>query len=395
MKDPNQDVIDALYSGFDYSESSDPDAEALFNGLVKALITLDTNKQKLFFHVFRSSFGKIWSCPSDDEEMFSILWDTTQWELFDSFLDVIISATVFDSLSPPIFSEKHCAFQVQKLIFHSFSYFYEKYQNNYIFRDFFRKVKEQVSLFSNVPNCFTDIMHQTKQELLFYAKMFVLLHEFEHILTRLCPEIHAHDLHFLLDQFLCDQIEYTKDCQKVRGMPIQEYHAGLNKLINPPSKDWEDQKEEIYGDLHAFTEMIACEKYNKAIKDHIENIPAMIISVKTYCMFRTFITIPEFLVDQFNEEYSGTITHDQLNKNMKEFEEKEIELRQATLYDMTMAYYKYYTEEDKAVEGTRIFTGMMVSSFISTYRKSIQPLIMSFQEAIHNYYFYSFMEGSK
>ena len=392
MNDPNQETIDSFYAGIDVIKCTDPVAEMLFDVITAILVTLDNNRGKLFFHVFRSDNGRIWSYIPKNNGAYSILWDINQWELFDCFLDAIISESVFNHVVPPCVPEVQCDRLIKKMMYHTINYLYEKRKNNTLFHDFLQENKDILTPYSCVQNNFSEVVTQIKQELTLYAKMFVLLHEFEHILTCLCPEIHDNDLHGLLDQLLIKQIELTQDCQHVRGLPIQEYHANLKHLINPSNENWVKRKEEIYGDLHAFTEMIAVEKHNLSIKDYMENIPFMILSVKLYNMFRTFISIPDFLLDQFQQESRNGITHDELNKNMQEFEQREIELRQVTLYDLTMMYYEYYNK-DVITESRRIFTGFIVSSFISTYRSTMQPLIIALQNAIHNYYYIK--EGSK
>ena len=95
MNDPNQEILNTFYLGYDWLDSEDPDAEMLFHGLIDFLVVLSNNKSKIFFHVLRSGFGKVWSYPAKDNNAFSILWDTAQWELFDCFLDALITKSIY------------------------------------------------------------------------------------------------------------------------------------------------------------------------------------------------------------------------------------------------------------------------------------------------------------
>ncbi len=380
--DKNQ-LLQDFYGPYNLKETQDPYAEWLFDELSDFLTVIDQNRSSIHLYTVQSDLGVVETIANRQAGEYSIVWDTGYWDLCFRFLSTMHTLSVF---SPKWINEKMCVSAINQLLYETFSYFSRHFRNNEIFGSLFAVRAKEHEQYKQIDWDNSGIEDEVKSTFLFFSKLFVMQHEFEHILTDLCPEVRNHDMEWI-DSLVSKQISVTiaLDTDSIRDTPKHEYLDRLNKIVSPPDYKWSKEKEEIYGDLHAFSEIILFWNRKTSFPDY-KNVREILVAVKLFSMFRTYTSIVTMIVEWLSNSIQKNTPPEKALDGFREETSIEVEYRQVTCFDLEICHLVDLLNQGHIEEQQLEKTQDVIRLYISTYRNMIQPLILALQNDIFSYY---------
>lgn len=382
MEKNSKNYIRYIDEHFSAKPSFDEEAEHWFDDLCQFLERIANNREKVNLHIVEADRGSVFKLEERGD--FTIFWNTAYWKLCKRFMTTVLVCTNVGCEGCKI-SLQMVFDAINQLLFETYSYYKRYYRNNKVFSSLFSRLANEYSDYVELPwdnSSFEEVLEGKDLSL---SKLFVMQHEVEHILTKISPEVRDYDIQ-RFDEAIAIQIEKTKNEEYIRGMTVAEYHAGLNKVLNPPSEDWGKIKEEMYGDFHAFTEMVE-------LSTRFTNMPKyflvgdMLLAVKTFNMFRTYCYVVPALISWLESRADRIEEGIQILKGFPESVKMETEYRQATMHDINVIYLDELGKVTPLPSLIIDISKQKVSNRIWGYRTFIQNLLIRFQDDIIELFF--------
>ena len=293
----SEKTLSLLYRYFDVEKAEDPIFQELYNSLSKWLVAIDNNRDNIITHVIHSNKTQNFVVPKIEENKFFLVWDVSFWHFYTDFLLVFFS---YESLMYDDFLDKATK---ERLLNNTTSFLKNSILNFLVAR--FSKNKDATDTFFSLKNVYyksseihtNDKMMQIIQSIVAISKEFVLMHEFEHILYHISPEIYAKDTS-VFDSILTyyhDTLIDHIDTDKTRISSVQ-FKRIVNSILK--NKD-EKQYSELYSDYHAFFEILLHngENFQNKNLDFSKNIPNYLFAIKLLKIFSSCINYTTQIID--------------------------------------------------------------------------------------------------
>ena len=268
-----------------FSDDQDEVVSQAFEQLCDFIIYLDKNRQKIDVRIIRSNL--LWHEKiKETESKYTIIWDTGYWEFFEDFLSAF--CYINDYYRNYIESEKtkedasNIALLLDKRLvaFASDVFFYlakRHYQCNNRAAMIF--AKESVKYGFHVNN-YPKEFNENILNIIKIAKIYILTHELEHILSELCPEVRnnaGESFKYILSNIVqTNSFDFSESEIDLLKSYISGGYAGIF--------------EETYCDTHAFFEVFEFIAWlqHSSEKEMFGTYPDYTLTIKLLRIFDTF-----------------------------------------------------------------------------------------------------------
>ncbi len=363
-----------LYEYFDVEKEEDSAFVDLFNSLSDWLIAIDDNRSKIDTVIIRSTKMQNYTLINKEEKRFTLVWDTSFWYYYVQFLLVFFS---YDSLMDcDIYDIK-----LEKWLSDTESFFCSRILD--CFSERFSRCDEIKGLCSRFKKWFSNTngvvtLNGTKEtidSIVLISKEFVIMHEFEHILYHLSPEIFNKDTKTFDDvlRYYCDVIIDEID-ESITHIKSDDYKAIVKDvLINKDKPSYS----ELYGDFHAFFEVLIHhnENFNNTNQPFTQNASDYLYALKLLKVFESCInstteTIDSWLSTEFQD---------------KKYREKKVE--ETSIAYQKKVYNRDYLSvelvsislilcaQEFCLDSKEFAASIDTSRFMLPYTEKIQPLL--------------------
>ncbi len=278
-----------LYKYFDVEKANDPIFVDLYNSLSDWLVAINENRDCIATYIISSGKAQNFIVSNHVEKKFSLVWDVSFWHFYTDFLLIFFS---YDSLRNDVFLDSETK---DRLLFNTESFFKNSILNFLSGR--FLKNAAATNLFYELknrhivrPEFYTEVsIIQIINSIVAISKEFVLLHELEHILFHLSPEIYNKDT-----KVFDDVLRYYRDVlvdkidENITHIPSDKFKDIVDKVLRDKDKN---QYSELYSDFHAFFELLIHhgENFDDTNCRFSQNIPDYLFSIKLLKIFESCI----------------------------------------------------------------------------------------------------------
>lgn len=278
--------LDREYENYSVESVHDESFSELFYDLQYWLTKVYQNREHISCKVIRTGRSKIFSVRLANSDQYLLIWDVSFWDAYKKFLQAFFS---FDTLmsNPSIDDKTRKSFwnNTEKFFRHNTFEFVKAYLSNYTsYTELFDNYKDPMDSGAVAidPEAFSYI-----DEIISFAKEYVLLHELEHLLSKWSPDV------FLRDTAAFESVvkyyrDYIVDIIEPEIIPLgaEKYKRIINNMLNKGT----DQYSEVYSDYHAFFEVLL--HHNENFKDKSRpfsnNLPTYIVSLKLLKFFESY-----------------------------------------------------------------------------------------------------------
>ncbi|MBQ9302755.1 hypothetical protein [Butyrivibrio sp.] len=370
--------LKSMYAGNDFELDTDEEAEIIFHNIYYSYQSLHEQTCSLEFVPIRSNISSIYVKRSDDAN-FSIIWNTSYWELFSKFCnfltimnneDIKNIASTFGVTDANIF---------ETLFSDIYLYLAEKHKRSDSILS--NRCRENADKHKKKSTSIVVWNDKRADDIVFLGKMFAMHHEFEHILFELAgeAEYNAYNTEYfiaLLKNYrdICDQ-EYSAD-EKIHDYTKNEYLERLDKLIMG-NDSWEGVREELFCDWGAFAQMVNLQQIAYRL-DPANAMCNAVVAAKIYNMFRTWLYIAEYYAEESSSYYEKCVPlEDSMRLIYNGFHKKadEIEFRQVLSHRLIL-FHLQCNYENASVFSEQEWRSIVegANPYVENYQKYIVPM---------------------
>lgn len=245
--------IEIFYSGFHPEKADDADFSKWLDVLEGSLTAIDQNRDAIDICVIRSDYAMIYVSPNKECTHFTLIWDVCFWELYEYFCATFYS--ILNIMEAPlpvnvkyVLFDFSCNYLNNKILDYLINRF-SRYRK--VVKSLEKSKKSMAFLYSVDASEEVDGSIHTLCDI---GKEFVLIHELEHILYYLSPEIYEKDSlafdHVL--QIYQDDLLLLLDPDTFQNGNA-EYEGAVEFVKNNKKSD---AYRELYNDFHAFYELL-------------------------------------------------------------------------------------------------------------------------------------------
>ena len=359
------------YATYELQMDSDPYANSYFDALYDYYDAFDDQNDIIEFVPIRSNNGKIQVMYPKDKSNYSIIWDSTHWDLFGKFCAALNSLREKNYWMISLISDQPVVETVEFMLSEVYTYL-NKYFLNTDSRlsawcgqaayDHKKKSTIEFPADGGIGKSYLDV-----------SKIYVMHHEFEHILSDMEIEsennvYNRYDFQIILFRYK-EMIE-DSEAEKIHGYTKEEYVDRLNKLIEGEGR-WGALQNELFCDAQAFLEMITSQQIIAGLsaKDAIINA---ILGAKIYNLFRTLVFIARYFTEKgsyYKDQGFSPIECAEAIYNDTHLNEDDVEFRQVVGHLLNIEYLRDMASQGRfSAQDFRQFA-TCADEFINVYQK--------------------------
>ncbi len=287
----------SLYKYFEAEEAEDRTFVALYENLSDWLVAVDENRDSITTCVICSNKVQNFTLSNRKEKKFTLVWDVSFWHYYSKFLLTFFS---YDYLMDSDVGHK----KNEKFLFSNAESFFKSSILDYLLERFSRD-KDVVEILAKIKSKHSnatgvyvrDGIKDVVDSIALISKEFVLMHELEHILYHLSPEIYSKDTK-TFDELL----QYYRDVlidnidENITHIKAIEFKKIVDELLSNKEKPYYS---ELYGDFHAFFEILSYhgENFKDVHFPFTSKIPNYLFAIKLLKIFESCINYITQIVD--------------------------------------------------------------------------------------------------
>lgn len=285
-----------LYKYCEVERADDLTFVELYKDLSEWLLAVNENRDSITTCVIRSNKAQNFTLLNREEKKFTIIWDVSFWHYYTEFLwtffsyDCQMDYGFTDDLTKRSFWENTASFFKRSIL----NYLSERFSKD-------KEVIEMLSKFKNECCGTVVVVHEGTKEIIdsiiSISKEFVLMHELEHILYHLSPEIYNKDTKTFDEvlRYYCDELIDNID-ENITHINAIEFKKIVNDvLINKDKTSYA----ELYGDFHAFFEVLLHhgENFQNTDCPFTSRVPNYLFAIKLLKIFESCVNYVTRIID--------------------------------------------------------------------------------------------------
>lgn len=376
------DFLQKLYAAYELQLDSDPYANSYFKALYDYYDAFDDQNDIIEFAPIRSNNGKIQVMYPKDKGYYSIIWDSTLWDLYGKFCAALNSLREKNYWVLCLCSDQPVVETLEFMLSEIYAYL----------KKYFMNTDSRLSAWCGQ----AAFNHKKKSKIEFPAdggigkgyfvlgKIYVMHHEFEHILSDMeieseNNESNRNDFQIILSRYK-EMIE-DSEAEKIHGYTKEEYVDRLNKLIEGEGR-WGALQNELFCDVQAFLEMITAQQIlaDLSAEDAIINA---ILGAKIYNLFRTLVFIARYYTEKgsyYKDQGFSQIECAKAIFNETHLNEDDVEFRQVVGHLLNIEYLRDMEKRGWfSAQDFRLFD-TCADEFIDVYQKSFVAINQVLQQ---------------
>ena len=248
----SNETIAKLYSCYNAEAAEDAVFRELFQSLADWLIVVDNKREFIETFVIRSDKAQILVVPNENKSHYSLIWDMTFWDFFETF--VISFFSVMSICSDDSLSE-----QLRKELLSFAGIYFINCLIDYLERRFsaYAEINPLLDKYRSSEKMEFLYIHENLRaasiEVCKLGKEFVLIHEIEHILYSFSPLVYKKDSS-VFDEVLKFYHEVS--------LPFYTDNSEIDVTLLDNSIEYIQKNRggkeyiELYNDYHAYFEMM-------------------------------------------------------------------------------------------------------------------------------------------